>query len=71
MQIEQARWSQATGWEREDPGRFGLEARFVLLFGSPAYLKQTRWQDELRGAYPKAHWLWCSTAGEIYSSEVE
>ena len=71
MQIEQSRWSQATGWEPEFPGRLGLEAQFVLLFGSPACLKQTRWQDELRGAYPKAHWLGCSTAGEIYGTEVE
>ena len=71
MQIEQSRWSQATCWEREFPGRSGLEARFVLLFGSLAYLKQTRWQDELRGADPKAHWLRCSRAGEIYGTEVE
>ena len=70
MQIEQSRWSQATGWVPELPGRLGLEAQLVLLFGSPACLKQTRWQDELRGAYPKAHWLGCSTAGEIYGTEV-
>ena len=71
MQIEQSRWSQVTGWEPEFPGGSGLEAQLVLLFDSPSCLKQTRWQDELRGAYPEAHRLGCSTAGEIYGSEVE
>ena len=31
MQIEQSRWSQATGWEPEFPDRLGLEARFVSV----------------------------------------
>jgi hypothetical protein len=42
----------------------------VLLFGSPACLKQTAWQNGIRNAYPKAHLLGCSTAGEIYGTEV-
>ena len=70
MQIEQTRWSQVKGWIPQFPGKLGAKAQLVLLFGSPACLRQTKWQDDIRGGYPKAHWLGCSTAGEIYGTEV-
>jgi len=41
-----------------------------LLFGSPACLKQIAWQDDVVSAYPNAHRIGCSTAGEIYGTEV-
>jgi len=65
MQIEQTRWMQGEGWMPMPPGRLGAKAQLVLLFGSPACLKQTGWQDDIRIAYPAAHRLGCSTAGEI------
>ena len=70
MQTEQTRWIQGKGWMPAAPGRLGAAAQVVLLFGSPACLKQTAWQDEIARAYPKAHRLGCSTAGEIYGTEV-
>ena len=70
MQIEQTRWSQAKGWTPAVLGELGTKAQLVLLFGSPACLKQTAWQEDIRGAYPNAHYLGCSTAGEIYGTEV-
>ena len=70
MQIEQTRWSQSTGWIPTRPNMLGDGAQLVLLFGSPACLKQTAWQDDIRSAYPNAHRLGCSTAGEIYGTEV-
>jgi hypothetical protein len=70
MQTEQTRWIQGKGWMPAAPGRLGAAAQLVLLFGSPACLKQTGWQDDIAGAYPKAHRLGCSTAGEIYGTEV-
>ncbi len=70
MQIEQTRWAPGKGWMPAPLGRLGAKAQLVLLFGSPACLKQTSWQDELRNVYPAAHWLGCSTAGEIYGTEV-
>jgi len=48
----------------------GSAAQLVLLFGSPACLRQTAWQEDIARAYPKAHQLGCSTAGEIYGTEV-
>jgi hypothetical protein len=70
MQIEQTRWSQGKGWIPESPGRLGANAQLVLLFGSPGCLKQTAWQDDIVRAYPNAHRIGCSTAGEIYGTEV-
>ena len=70
MQIEQTRWNQSQGWIPAPPGRLGSEAQLILLFGSPACLRQTAWQDDIAGAYPKAHRLGCSTAGEIHGTEV-
>ena len=70
MQIEQTRWTQGGGWIPAPPGRLGAKAQLVLVFGSPACLRQTSWQDDIRRAYPAAHRLGCSTAGEIYGTEV-
>ena len=70
MQIEQTRWSQSKDWIPAPPGKLGTKAQLVLLFGSPACLKQTAWQDDIRTAYPNAHRLGCSTAGELYGTEV-
>ena len=70
MQIEQIRWMNGQGWTPAAPGRLGAKAQLMLLFGSPACLKQLAWQADLARAYPAAHWLGCSTAGEIYGTEV-
>jgi len=70
MQVEQTRWIQGKDWTPALPGKLGAKAQLVLLFGSPSCLKQTKWQDDIRRAYPNAHLLGCSTAGEIYGIEV-
>ncbi len=70
MKIEQKRWMQAKGWEPEPPGRLGESAQLVLLFGSTSKLKEQKYLDEIKRAYPKAHLLGCSTAGEICGTDV-
>ena len=70
MQIEQSRWDQAGGWIPALPGKLGTAAQLVLLFGSPDCLRQTAWQNDIKSAYPNAHLLGCSTAGEICGTEV-
>jgi len=70
MQIEQTRWSRATGWAPARPGKLSANANLVLIFGSPDCLKQSVWEQDIRTAYPAAHYLGCSTAGEIYGTEV-
>ncbi len=47
MQIEQTRWSQGKDWTPAPPGKLGAKAQLVLLFGSPACLRQTVWHGML------------------------
>ena len=70
MEIEQACWRKTKGWSPTFPGQLGAKAQLLLLFGSPDCLKQVTWQDDLARAYPNAHWLGCSSAGEIHGTEV-
>ena len=70
MKIEQNRWTEAKGWEPEPPGRLGESAQLVLLFGSTPILTEQKCFDEIKKAYPKAHLLGCSTAGEICGTQV-
>jgi hypothetical protein len=70
MQIEQTRWSQVKGWTPAPPGKLLSNAQLVLLFGSRTCIKQIAWQQDIKTAYPYAHFLGCSTAGEICGTEV-
>jgi len=70
MKVEQAHWTQAKGWDPRPPGHLGHEAQLVLLFASRAILKQEEPLAEVRRAYPKAHLMGCSTAGEIFGTQV-
>lgn len=70
MQIEQTHWTQARGWTPAPPGRLAQSAQLVLLFGGTAVLQDTRHYTTIRNAYPHAHLLGCSTAGEISGTRV-
>ncbi len=70
MRTEQNRWSEGKGWEPAAPGRLGASAQLVLLFGSRDILKSGAQFGLVRKAFPKAHLLGCSTAGEICGTQV-
>ena len=70
MRTEQTRWNSNKGWLPAPPGGLGAAAQLVLLFGSPACLRQSTWQVDIANAYPNSHRLGCSTAGEIHGTEV-
>jgi hypothetical protein len=70
MKIEQTRWIQGKGWDSTRPGASGNQAQLVLVFGSHALLKERTCIAELKQAYPLAYLLGCSTAGEIYDTQV-
>ncbi|HSM72153.1 MAG TPA: FIST N-terminal domain-containing protein [Anaerolineales bacterium] len=70
MKIEQSRWSENKNWTPAPPGTLGADAQLVLLFGSPACLKKSALREDVRNAYPNAHRIGCSTAGEISGTEV-
>jgi hypothetical protein len=70
MRTEQNRWTESRGWEPAPPGKLGESAQLVFLFGSRDILKSPAHNDLVRKAFPKAHLLGCSTAGEIYGTRV-
>ncbi len=70
MKIEQLHWRRDGGWAPKPPGALGGNAELVLAFGSTQALKDRALVDEVRAAYPRAHLLGCSTAGEICGTEV-
>ena len=70
MKLEQKKWTEAGGWEPGPPGELGDSAQLILLFGSTSILREKKCLDEIKSAYPKAHLLGCSTAGEIYGTQV-
>lgn len=70
MVIEQNRWTRAEGWESRLIGRLGPSAQLVLLFGGSSILKEKDWYGEMKKAYPNAHLFGCSTAGEIFGTQV-
>jgi hypothetical protein len=68
MKIEHKRW-QCGSWEPPVSGKL-TAAQLVLLFGCPSLLKERYLLQEIQRAYPKAHLLGCSTAGEISGTQV-
>jgi hypothetical protein len=70
MRIEQARWSEVTGWQPAAPGALVEQPQIVLVFGCPRVLADPRWLVDVRRAYPTAHLFGCSTAGEICGTQV-
>jgi hypothetical protein len=70
MKTEQNRWTESRGWEPASPGKLGGSAQLVFLFGSRDILKSGAHNDLVRKAFPQAHLLGCSTAGEIYGTHV-
>src|SRR5260370_4599337 len=70
MRTEQKRWTESRCWEPAPPGKVGGSAQLVFLFGSRHILKSGAHNDLVRKAFPQAHLLGCSTAGEIYGTHV-
>ncbi len=69
MKIFQSKWSSATGWAPPLPAP-SREAQLVLVFGETRALLADTALTGLRHTYPAAHFMGCSTAGEICGTEV-
>lgn len=70
MKTEQFRWTPECGWDACPTSGLGDKANLVFVFGSTKALKESGCMHDLRTAYPNAHLLGCSTAGEIYGTGV-
>ena len=69
MELEQSRWTLAGGWEPRPPGKL-RDSQLALVFGGPAVLKDSSLRDAVVAAYPDAYLLGCSTAGDIFGTQV-
>ncbi len=70
MRIEQKKWTEAKGWIAGPPGDLGDSAQLVLIFGARPTLREQGLVAQIKAAYPGAHILGCSTAGEICGTQV-
>ena len=68
MRIEQKKWTEAKGWTAGPPGALG-DSQLVLIFGARPILRESL-VAQIKTAYPSAHILGCSTAGEICGTQV-
>ena len=67
MHAEQLSWTEPAGWQAvTEPSSAGL----VLYFGTREALACGARYRELRGMYPSAHILGCSTGGQIRNNDI-
>ena len=69
MKTEQRKWTASLGWSPALPSNPD-PAQLVLVFGATSILKKLEALDTLRGHYPDAQIIGCSTAGEICGTLV-
>lgn len=70
MKIQQSCWTSENGWITGPPRDMGVSPQLVFVFGATRLLQEQKHFATLKHAYPQAHILGCSTAGEIYDTQV-
>lgn len=70
MIIQQRTWNSVTGWLPAAPGNMSDAPQLILVFGARPLLEQSEQLLEIASAFPAAHLVACSTAGEISGSRV-
>ena len=69
MRTEQLTWAPARGWSGSN-SELGEEAQLVFVFGGTDVLRDPAHLKTVRGLYPEASIVGCSTAGEISGTTV-
>ena len=70
MLIATCTYTRASGWASPLPSQNDSADTLVLAFGASEYLDDPAPFDALRAAFPLAHHVGCSTAGEIAGRHV-
>ena len=70
MRVEQCRWTASGGWGAQAPGGLGATAQLALVFGGTAVVQDQALVRTVTAAYPQAQIVGCSTAGEIFGTQV-
>src|SRR5262245_17105409 len=70
LRVEQSRWTPSRGWESSGYVLGASAPQLVLVFGGRAVISDRRRIAEVTARYPDSLLLGCSTAGEIFGTEV-
>lgn len=70
MKLSQTRWTKSGGWNPGPLAPSTPPADLVLIFGATSVWAEPGLLDQVRQAFPQAHVLGCSTAGEICGTQV-
>lgn len=70
MHFELHTYLPDSGWSAALPTVLDSERTLVLVFAAPRYAQDPSALAALRSAFPRAHFLGCSTAGEIHAGRV-
>jgi hypothetical protein len=71
MKVEQRLWTRERGFQPDfGQTELGDSAGLVLVFGSVERVRETESLQRVRAAYPKAHVLGCTTAGQIHDAHL-
>jgi hypothetical protein len=65
LRTEQSQWSRETGWRGAAESPLGGSAQLVFAFGGLEAMEASGCPARVRGLYPNATLVGCSTAGEI------
>ncbi len=68
MQTAQIRWSGTSGWSQ--PPDFSAKADLVLVFADDDYFQSAACYNQLRGMFPIAHIVGCSSSGSVMGVEI-
>ena len=68
MKIFQTKWSLGSAWT--PPLKEDRAVNLVFFFGSTTHLKERRELPQIKKSYPNAVFFGCSTAGEIFGTQV-
>lgn len=72
MKTEQITWSKNKGWDKtEEQLKLKESANVIFVFGSRSCLESKELVDRISEFYPTAIRLGCTTAGEIYGTQVQ
>ena len=70
LRVEQSRWTPSRGWETNGYVLGASAPQLVLVFGSRSVISDRRRIAEVTARYPDSLLMGCSTAGEIFGTEV-
>jgi len=70
MRLQTLSFSVAAGWSSPIDSALDSTQTLVLAFAAPGFAADPRPLRELRAALPTAHFLGCSTAGEIHGTRI-